>query len=33
MPFSQHNHGFALVEIIEGKSKVTNYQIKEGRIL
>ena len=33
MPFSQHNHGVALVEIIEGKSKVTNYQIKEGRIL
>ncbi len=23
MPFSQHNHGFALVEINEGKSKVT----------
>ena len=33
MPFSQHNHGFALVEINECKSKVTNYQIKEGRIL
>lgn len=33
MPFSQHNHGFALVEINEGKSKVTNYQIKDGRIL
>ena len=33
MPFSQHNHGFALVDIIDGKSKVTNYQIKDGRIL
>lgn len=33
MPFSMHNHGFAIVEINDGKSKVTNYQIKEGRIL
>lgn len=33
MPFSMHNHGFAIVEINDGKSKVTNYQIKEGIIL
>jgi UDP-2,3-diacylglucosamine pyrophosphatase LpxH len=33
MPFSQHNHGFALVEINEGKSKVTNLMIKEGKVV
>jgi UDP-2,3-diacylglucosamine pyrophosphatase LpxH len=33
MPFSSHNHGFALVEINDGKSKVSNYQIKEGKVL
>ena len=32
MPFSMHNHGFAMVEINEGISKVFNYQIKDGRI-
>lgn len=32
MPFSMHNHGFAIVEINDGKSKVLNYQIKEGKI-
>jgi len=32
MPFSAHNHGFAIVEINEGKSKVFNYQIKDGKI-
>ena len=33
MPFSMHNHGFAIVEITDGKSKVSNYQIKEGKVL
>jgi predicted phosphodiesterase len=33
MPFSMHNHGFAIVEIENGKSKVKNIQIKEGKIL
>jgi hypothetical protein len=32
MPFSQHNNGFAIVEITEGKSKVFNLQIKDGKI-
>ncbi len=32
-PFAQHNHGFALVEIEDGKSKVTNYMIKDGKIV
>jgi len=32
-PFAQHNHGFALVEIEEGKSKVSNLMIKEGKIV
>jgi predicted phosphodiesterase len=31
-PFSQHNHGFAIVEIINGKSKVSNIMIKDGKI-
>jgi len=33
MPFSMHNHGMAIVEIENGKSKVKNIQIKEGKIL
>lgn len=32
-PFAQHNHGFALVEIIEAKTKVQNIMIKDGRIV
>lgn len=32
-PFAQHNHGFALVEIIDGKSKVNNIMIKDGKIV
>jgi predicted phosphodiesterase len=32
-PFAQHNHGFALVEINNGKSKVTNIIIKDGKIV
>jgi predicted phosphodiesterase len=32
-PFAQHNHGFALVEIKDGKSKVFNLMIKEGKIV
>jgi len=33
MPFSHHNHGFAIVEIENGKSKVNNIQIRDGKIL
>ena len=33
MPFSAHNHGFAIVEIDNGKSKVNNIQIRDGKIL
>lgn len=33
MPFSMHNHGFAIVEIENGKSKVKNIQIRDGKIL
>lgn len=33
MPFSAHNHGFAIVEIENGKSKVKNIQIRDGKIL
>ena len=33
MPFSHHNHGFAIVEIDNGKSKVNNIQIRDGKIL
>jgi predicted phosphodiesterase len=33
MPFSMHNHGFAIVEIDNGKSKVNNIQIINGKIL
>jgi UDP-2,3-diacylglucosamine pyrophosphatase LpxH len=32
-PFAQHNHGFALVEIKDGKSKVSNLMIKDGKIV
>ena len=32
-PFAQHNHGFALVEIKDGKSKVLNLMIKDGKIV
>ncbi len=32
-PFAQHNNGFALVEIEEGKTKVQNIMIKDGRIV
>ena len=32
-PFAQHNHGFALVEIIDGLSKVQNIMIKDGKIV
>jgi UDP-2,3-diacylglucosamine pyrophosphatase LpxH len=32
MPFSMHNHGFAIVEINEGKSIVKNIMIKDGKI-
>ena len=33
MPFSHHNHGFAIVEINNGKSMVDNIQIREGKII
>lgn len=33
MPFSMHNHGFAIVEIDNGKSKVNNIQIINGKVL
>jgi predicted phosphodiesterase len=33
MPFSMHNHGFAIVEINNGKSFVKNIQIKDGKIV
>ena len=33
MPFSMHNHGFAIVDIENGKSSVINIQIREGKIL
>ena len=32
-PFAQHNHGFALVEIENGKTKVHNIMIKDGKIV
>ena len=32
-PFAQHNHGFALVEIEDGRSKVQNLMIKDGKIV
>jgi len=33
MPFSMHNHGFAIVEIENGKSNVKNIQIRDGKIV
>jgi len=33
MPFSQHNHGFAIAEINDGKTKVSNIMIKNGKIM
>jgi hypothetical protein len=33
MPFSQHNHGFAIAEIKDGKTKVSNIMIKDGKIV
>jgi predicted phosphodiesterase len=32
-PFAQHNHGFALVMITDGKAKVENLMIKDGKIV
>jgi len=32
-PFAQHNHGFAVVDIVEGKTKVSNIMIKDGKIV
>lgn len=32
-PFAQHNHGFALVHIENGKTKVDNIVIKDGKIV
>lgn len=32
-PFAQHNHGFALVNIKNGKTKVDNIMIKDGKIV
>lgn len=32
-PFAQHNNGFAVVRIEEGKSKVQNIIIKDGKIV
>jgi UDP-2,3-diacylglucosamine pyrophosphatase LpxH len=32
-PFAQHNHGFAYVKIEEGKAKVENIMIKDGKIV
>lgn len=32
-PFAQHNHGFAIVTINNGKSKVENIMIKDGKIV
>jgi predicted phosphodiesterase len=32
-PFAQHNNGFALVEIENGKTKVQNIMIKDGKIV
>jgi|GEM_PF-2552768 len=32
-PFAQHNNGFAVVEIIDGKTKVSNLLIKDGKIV
>jgi hypothetical protein len=32
-PFAQHNNGFAVVTITDGKSKVENIMIKDGKIV
>jgi len=32
-PFAQHNNGFAIVTIADGKSKVDNIMIKDGKIV
>jgi hypothetical protein len=32
-PFAQHNHGMAVVTIENGKTKVDNIVIKDGRIV
>jgi len=32
-PFAQHNNGFAVVDIEEGKTKVANIMIKDGKIV
>ena len=32
-PFAQHNNGFAVVDIEEGKTKVSNIMIKDGKIV
>jgi predicted phosphodiesterase len=32
-PFAQHNNGFAVVEIENGKTKVKNIMIKDGKIM
>lgn len=32
-PFAQHNNGFAIVTISDGKSKVDNIMIKDGKIV
>jgi len=32
-PFAQHNNGFALVEVSNGKTNVSNIMIKDGRIV
>jgi predicted phosphodiesterase len=32
-PFAQHTHGFALVNIENGKTKVSNIMIKDGKIV
>jgi predicted phosphodiesterase len=32
-PFAQHSHGFAVVDIVEGKTKVSNIMIKDGKIV
>lgn len=32
-PFAQHNHGFAVVTIEDGVSKVNNIMIKDGKIV
>ena len=32
-PFAQHNNGYAIVEIEDGKTKVQNIMIKDGKIV